>query len=149
MTCRACRNHLSDVPEPCGGQSGITCWACATLVRVDNAYESLAKLMGLYASMKPARTGISSLASVSDKAVIGKNVYIGPFAVVEDGAVIGDDTQIYPHVTVGEGAKAGSVTMEIFTPDTIFHVSEDGVTDNVQETVVITESTAATSESKK
>ncbi|SKR03358.1 Uncharacterised protein [Mycobacteroides abscessus subsp. abscessus] len=30
MTCRACRNHLSDVPEPCGGQSGITCWACAT-----------------------------------------------------------------------------------------------------------------------
>lgn len=80
----------------------------ATLVRVDNAYESLAKLMGLYASMKPARTGISSLASVSDKAVIGKNVYIGPFAVVEDGAVIGDDTQIYPHVTVGEGAKVGS-----------------------------------------
>ncbi len=30
MTCRACRNHLSDVPEPCGGQSGITSWACAT-----------------------------------------------------------------------------------------------------------------------
>lgn len=48
-----------------------------------------------------------------------------------------------------DGNKSGSVTMEIFTPDTIFHVSEDGVTDNVQETVVITESTAATSESKK
>ena len=80
----------------------------ATLVRVDNAYESLAKLMSLYASMKPGRNGISSLASVSEKAKIGQNVYIGPFSVIEDGAVIGDDTQIYPHVIVGEGASVGS-----------------------------------------
>ena len=80
----------------------------ATLVRVDNAYESLAKLMSLYASMKPAKTGISSLASVSEKAKIGNNVYIGPFSVVEDGAVIGDNTQVYPHVTIGEGASVGA-----------------------------------------
>ena len=80
----------------------------ATLIRVDNAYESLAKLMSLYASMKPGRSGISSLASVSDKAKIGRNVYIGPFSVVEDGAEIGDNTQIYPHVIVGEGASVGA-----------------------------------------
>lgn len=80
----------------------------ATLVRVDNAYESLAKLMSLYASMKPGRNGISSLASVSEKARIGQNVYIGPFSVIEDGAVIGDDTQIYPNVVVGEGASIGT-----------------------------------------
>ena len=80
----------------------------ATLIRVDNAYESLAKLMSLYASMKPGRSGISSLASVSEKARIGQNVYIGPFSVVEDGAVIGDNTQVYPHVIVGEGASIGS-----------------------------------------
>ena len=54
------------------------------------------------------RNGISSLASVSEKAKIGQNVYIGPFSVIEDGAVIGDDTQIYPHVIVGEGASLGS-----------------------------------------
>ena len=80
----------------------------ATLIRVDNAYESLAKLMSLYASMKPGRSGISSLASVSEKAKVGQNVYIGPFSVVEDGAVIGDNTQIYPHVIVGEGASVGA-----------------------------------------
>ena len=79
-----------------------------TLVRVDNAYESLAKLMSLYASMKPAKTGISSLASVSEKAKIGNNVYIGPFSVIEDGAVIGDNTQIYPLVTIGEGVSVGA-----------------------------------------
>ena len=80
----------------------------ATLIRVDNAYEALAKLMSIYASMKPGRTGISSLASVSEKAKIGKNVYIGPFAVIEDGATVGDNTQIYPLVTIGEGAYVGS-----------------------------------------
>lgn len=80
----------------------------ATLVRVDNAYESLAKLLSLYSSMKPSRTGISPLASVSDKANIGKDVYIGPFAVIEDGATIGDGTQIYPHVCIGQGASIGS-----------------------------------------
>lgn len=80
----------------------------ATLVRVDNAYEALAKLMSLYASMQPARTGVSSLASVSEKAKIGKNVYIGPFAVIEDGVTIGDNTQIYPLVTIGQGASVGS-----------------------------------------
>jgi len=80
----------------------------ATLVRVDNAYESIAKLMTLYASIKPGRSGISSLASVSDKATIGNNVYIGPFSVIEDGAVVGDNTQIYPQVTIGEGASVGS-----------------------------------------
>ena len=58
--------------------------------------------------MKPGRTGISSLASVSEKAKIGKNVYIGPFAVIEDGATVGDNTQIYPLVTIGEGASVGS-----------------------------------------
>ena len=48
-----------------------------------------------------------------------------------------------------DGNNSGNVKMEIFTPDTIYHVSNEGVTENVQETVVITESTAAASESQK
>lgn len=92
----------------------------ATLVRVDNAYDSLAKLMSLYASMKPAKTGISSLASVSEKARIGSNVYIGPFSVIEDGAVIGDNTQIYPHVTIEENAHMGTGCI-IYPNVSIYH----------------------------
>lgn len=80
----------------------------ATLIKVDNAYESLAKLMSLYASMKPSRSGISPEASVSDKAKIGQNVYIGPFAVIEDGVVVGDNTQIYPHSVLCDGVTVGS-----------------------------------------
>ena len=78
-----------------------------TLIRVKNAYESVAKLLQLYESMKPKKTGIDPLASVSAKATIGENVYIGAFACIGDGVVIGDGTQIYPHVVIGEGVKIG------------------------------------------
>ena len=79
----------------------------ATLIRVPNAYDAVAKLLQIYESMKPKKTGIDPLASISPKATIGQNVYIGPFAVVSDGAVIGDGTQIYPHTVIGEGVKIG------------------------------------------
>ena len=79
----------------------------ATLIRVKNAYEAVAKLLQLYESMKPKKTGIDPLASVSPKATLGKDVYVGPFACIGDGAVIGDGTQIYPHVVIGEGVKMG------------------------------------------
>ena len=80
----------------------------ATLIRVSNAYESVAKLLQYYESVKPKKTGIDPLASVSAKATIGQNVYIGAFACIADGAVVGDGTQIYPHTVVGEGVKIGS-----------------------------------------
>ena len=73
----------------------------ATLIRVPNAYDAVAKLLQIYESMKPKKTGIDPLASISPKATIG------PFAVVADGAVIGDGTQIYPHTVIGEGVKIG------------------------------------------
>ena len=80
----------------------------ATLIRVKNAYEAVAKLLQLYASMQPKKTGIDTLAFVSPKATIGKDVYIGAFACIGDGAVIGDGTQIYPHVVIGDGVKVGA-----------------------------------------
>lgn len=80
----------------------------ATLIRVKNAYEAVAKLLQLYASMKPKKTGIDPLAFISPKATIGKDCYVGAFACIGDGAVVGDNTQVYPHVVVGDGVKIGS-----------------------------------------
>ena len=79
----------------------------ATLIRVKNAYESVARLLQLYEQMKPRKTGIDTLAFVSPKATIGKDVYIGAFACIGDGAVIGDGTQIYPHAVIGDGVSIG------------------------------------------
>ena len=52
----------------------------ATLIRVDNAYESLAKLLNLYEMSKPKKTGVDPLAYIAPTAKIGQNVYIAPFA---------------------------------------------------------------------
>lgn len=80
----------------------------ATLIRVDNAYECVARLLQLYESSKPRKTGIDRLASVAQSAKIGKDVYIGPFACIGEEAVVGDGTQIYPHTVVGDNVRIGS-----------------------------------------
>lgn len=79
-----------------------------TLVRVADPRMAIGRLLSLYESMKPRRTGIDPLAYVAPTAQVGKDVYLAPFAVVEDGAVVGDGTQLYPHATVGAGATVGA-----------------------------------------
>jgi len=79
----------------------------ATLIRVKNAYESVAKLLQLYESMRPKKTGVDPLAFVSKTAKIGENVYIAPFAYIGDNVTIGDGSRIFPHVTIYEGCRIG------------------------------------------
>lgn len=79
----------------------------ATLVRVPNAYEAIARLLSLYESMTQQRKGVHPLAFVSPTATIGEDVYVGPFAYVGDGASISRGTQLYPHVVVEERAVVG------------------------------------------
>ena len=92
----------------------------ATLIKVDNAYESLAKLLNLYEMSKPKKTGIDPLAYIAPTAKIGENVYIAPFACVSDNAVIGDNTSLHPHATVGSGAKVGSNCI-LYPHATVYH----------------------------
>ncbi len=80
----------------------------ATLIRVKNAYECVAKLLQMYASTMPKKTGIHPLAFVSESAEVGKDVYIGPFAVIGEKVKIGDGSLIYPHVTIYDGCQIGS-----------------------------------------
>lgn len=79
----------------------------ATLVRVDNAYEAIARLLTLYESMTQKRSGIHPLAFVSETATVADDVYVGPFAYIGDGVSVGAGTQIYPHVVVEERATVG------------------------------------------
>ncbi|MCR5473539.1 MAG: UDP-3-O-(3-hydroxymyristoyl)glucosamine N-acyltransferase [Prevotella sp.] len=91
-----------------------------TLIRVENAYEAVAKLLQLYESMKPKKKGIDPLASIAESAKIGNDVYIGAFAVIGEGTVIGDGAQIYPHVVIGDQAQVGSGSL-IYANVTIYH----------------------------
>lgn len=92
----------------------------ATLVRVDNAYESVAKLLQLYQSMQQKRVGIDPLAFIDPSAKIGKDCYIGPFVAIAEGVEIGDGVVLHPHVTIGRDAKVGCGT-EIYSNAVIYH----------------------------
>lgn len=92
----------------------------ATLIRVKNAYECVAKLLQLYESTKPQKTGIDSLAFISPKAKVGKDCYIGAFAYIGDNAEVGDGCQIYPHATIGDNVKMGNNCI-IYPNVTIYH----------------------------
>ena len=82
----------------------------ATLVKVDNVNACVLRLLEMYNAMKPQKKGVSKLASVSESATIGKDCYIGDFAVVEAGAVVGDGAKIYPQCYVGDNVKIGNGT---------------------------------------
>lgn len=97
----------------------------ATLIKVDNAYETLAKLMTLYEQSKTQNKGIASTAIIAKSAKIGKDVYIGAYVVIDDDVVIGDDTQIYPHTYVGKNASVGEGSL-IYSGVNIYHDCQIG-----------------------
>jgi UDP-3-O-[3-hydroxymyristoyl] glucosamine N-acyltransferase len=74
----------------------------ATLIKVDNAYESFAKLLELAEQARPVKQGISSLAFIDDSAKIGDGVYIAPFVYIGENAVIKDNVKLNPHVFIDD-----------------------------------------------
>lgn len=92
----------------------------ATLIRVKDAYECIAKLLQLYESSKPRKTGVHSLASISPKALIGKDCYIGPFVYIGDNVRIGDGCQIYPNSVIEDNASLGDNCL-IYANVSIYH----------------------------
>ena len=80
----------------------------ATLIRVENAYESFASLLRLVDQARPRKTGIHSTAVIESSAKIGSDVYLGPYSYVGENAVIGDGCSVYPHVYIGDNTRVGN-----------------------------------------
>jgi UDP-3-O-[3-hydroxymyristoyl] glucosamine N-acyltransferase len=77
-------------------------------IKTKNPHYAFAKLLShFYVKPLPYR-GISEKAFVSDKAVIGQNTTIYPFAYISDGAEVGSETVIYPGVFVGSNSIIGN-----------------------------------------
>lgn len=91
-----------------------TAWSTpcpATLIKVDNPDKAFAVIAELFApALIPVRPGIHPQAVVSEEAVLGKDVSVGPFSVIEAGAVIGDHTCISAQCYIGHNVKVGSNT---------------------------------------
>ena len=91
-----------------------------TLVRVDNAYESVAKLLTLYESMKQKKTGVSDKAYISPSAKIGEDCYVAPFAYIGENVVVGNGTTIHPNAVICDNASVGEDCI-IYPNVTIYH----------------------------
>ncbi len=84
-------------------ENNLTC----TLIRVEDAYVALAKLLDFYTKTKPSKIGIEQPSFVSNSAKLGEQIYLGAFAYIGDNALIGNNVKIYPHVYVGDNVKIG------------------------------------------
>lgn len=79
-----------------------------TLISVDNAYESFAKLLEVYNQIRHGKSGVEEGSYVHPSATIGENVLVSAGAHVGEKAVIGDNTKLYANVVIGANAKIGS-----------------------------------------
>ncbi|MDD4994177.1 MAG: UDP-3-O-(3-hydroxymyristoyl)glucosamine N-acyltransferase [Paludibacter sp.] len=79
----------------------------ATLIRVDDAYQSLAVLLSLVEQTKPQKTGISELAFIASTAKIGENAYIAPFVYIGENVTIGDNIKIHAQCSIEDGVSVG------------------------------------------
>lgn len=81
----------------------------ATLVRVENAYASVAVLLDYVTAKKRSYKRYRGLLSrVRMSAKLGRKVYVGDFAYIGKKAVVGDYTKISENVYIGDGAVIGS-----------------------------------------
>lgn len=83
----------------------------ATLIRVDNPYLCVAKVLHMFNNASKPKKGRSWRSSVHLTAKVGKGCYIGQYAVISRKAKIGNNVQIYPQVYIGDYAEVGDNTI--------------------------------------
>lgn len=96
----------------------------ATLIRVNDPYETLAHLLNFVSQQQPVKQGIEqpchlgsdmpddiyvgAFAYVGNNVKVGKNVKIYPQVYVGDNVTLGDDVILYPSVKIYHGCRIGN-----------------------------------------
>jgi len=92
----------------------------ATLIKVDNAYESFASLLNLVEQSRPKKKGIHPTAVIDGTSKTGKDVYIGAYVFIGENCIIGDKCRIFPHTYIGDGTRIGDDSI-IYAGVKIYH----------------------------
>ncbi|MBL7923576.1 MAG: UDP-3-O-(3-hydroxymyristoyl)glucosamine N-acyltransferase [Bacteroidia bacterium] len=82
----------------------------ATLVRVENAYQSFAKLLDVYNTIRRNKTGIEQPSFMDPSAHAGVEIYLGAFSYVGKNVKLGDRVKIYPNSYIGDNCVIGNDT---------------------------------------
>jgi UDP-3-O-[3-hydroxymyristoyl] glucosamine N-acyltransferase len=94
--------------------------ASCTLIKVDDAYTSFAKLMQMFQGKKEVKQGIEQPAFIHESATYGEGFYLGAFAYVSEKVKIGKNVKIHPQVFIGPGVSIGDGT-ELFPGVKIYY----------------------------
>ena len=85
----------------------------ATLIKVENAYESFASLLELYQQSRSgeAETGISEKSTIAPSATVGENLFLSDFSIIGHNCKIGNNVRIYSNVSIGNNVSIGDNTI--------------------------------------
>jgi UDP-3-O-[3-hydroxymyristoyl] glucosamine N-acyltransferase len=83
----------------------------ATLIRVEDAYQSFASLLRMFDHTRPEPAGIKSTAVIDPSAKIGNGTTISDLTYIGKNVVIGDNVYIYPQVFIGDHVAVGDGTI--------------------------------------
>jgi UDP-3-O-[3-hydroxymyristoyl] glucosamine N-acyltransferase len=78
-----------------------------TLIKVDNAYESIAILLEFYNQSIQPQPNIHASVVIEKTAAIGENPYLGAYTYIGEHVKIGDNAKIYPQVYIGNHVEIG------------------------------------------
>ncbi|CAG5087515.1 UDP-3-O-(3-hydroxymyristoyl)glucosamine N-acyltransferase [Parvicella tangerina] len=91
-----------------------------TLIRVEDAYQCLTKLLGYYDQLSQDKKGVEEPSFVDESARLGADCYVGAFAYIGKNVSIGKNVKIYPHVYIGDGAVIGDEST-LFSGVKVYH----------------------------
>jgi UDP-3-O-[3-hydroxymyristoyl] glucosamine N-acyltransferase len=96
-----------------------------TLIRVDNAYESIAVLLNYYDAAMQPKAIIHNTAIIESSSIVGEGAYIGAYAYIAENVKIGKNAKIYPHVYIGNGVEIGD-NVVLYSGVKIYHQCKIG-----------------------
>lgn len=93
----------------------------ATLIRVPDAYTSIATILSVYQKMQTEQlSGIQQPAYVAATAKVGENAFIGAFVYVGENVIIAENVKIFAQVYLGDNVIVDANTI-IYPGVKIYH----------------------------
>ncbi len=96
-----------------------------TLIKVEDAYSSFAKLLEIYDNMTKEAPRVEPNAFIDETAKVGEGLYLGASSYIGRNCIIGTNVSIHPNVTIGPNVKIGDGTI-IYPGATVYRDCEIG-----------------------
>lgn len=79
----------------------------ATLIRVEDPYSAVARLLASFQSSKTQPVGVEQPCHISDGVEVPEGAYIGAFTYIGRNVKLGRNVKIYPQVYLGDNVEIG------------------------------------------